>query len=104
MVTDFGLAHWLAQTYKLELNEMNHLKPAHLTAAAYDELKSMFKDYQQSKDKPPQTSELIMLQNIIKLVQKEQSQMSASEKYQADKRFAHKARVDPDDKEWLKDT
>lgn len=32
IVTDFGLAHWLAQTFKIELNEMGHLKPNNLTA------------------------------------------------------------------------
>ena len=82
---------------------MNHLKPPHLTTQAYDELKVMLKDYQTSKDKPPQTSELLMVQNLLKLVQKEQQQLTVSEKYQAEKRLS-KAKHEMDNEDWLKDS
>lgn len=82
---------------------MNHLKPPHLSTTAYDELKAMLKDYQTSKDKPPQAAELIMVQNLLKLVQKDQATMSASEKYQAEKR-QHNLKMDSDDKDWLRDS
>jgi hypothetical protein len=45
IVTDFALSHWLAQTFKIELTELSHLKPQHLTSAAYDEIKVILKDY-----------------------------------------------------------
>jgi hypothetical protein len=39
IVTDYGLAHWLAQTFKLDVNEFPNMKPPHLSETAYNEIK-----------------------------------------------------------------
>lgn len=88
-MTEFGLAHWLAQTFKLELGEMPNLKPPHISVTAYDELRAIIKDHMLIKDKPPQTTEHQMIQNILKLVQKDQQSMSAADQYAYEKRLQY---------------
>ena len=44
VVTDYGLAHWLTQNCSLDVNDMSILKPAHMSSAAFDELKQLCKD------------------------------------------------------------
>ena len=58
----------------------------------------------QIKDKVPCTSEMTILQSIMKLIQKEQSSMSAHDKYLADKRAIQLQKMntlEADDRDWL---
>lgn len=45
-MTDYGLAHWIAQTYNLDINDLPKVKPDHLSKETYDLLKGkVLKDY-----------------------------------------------------------
>ena len=57
------MAHWLAQTYGIELDEMKHKNPDHLSAQAYELIKQLLKDY---VDKPLSTTEQVMFSTILK--------------------------------------
>ena len=46
IVTDYSLAHWIAQTYNLDINDLPKVKPDHLSKETYDLLKGkILKDY-----------------------------------------------------------
>jgi hypothetical protein len=46
IVTDYGLAHWIAQSYNLDINELPKQKPDHLNKDTYDVLKGkVLKEY-----------------------------------------------------------
>jgi len=46
IVTDYSLAHWIAQTYNLDINDLPKIKPDHLSKETYDLLKGkILKDY-----------------------------------------------------------
>lgn len=84
-MTEYGLAFWLAQTCKLDLSAMPNLKPPHISATAFDDLRAMIKDQMLVKDKPPQTAEMHMIQTLLKLVQKEQLQMPFADQFANEK-------------------
>ena len=45
-MTDYSLAHWIAQTYNLDINDLPKVKPDHLSKETYDLLKGkILKDY-----------------------------------------------------------
>jgi hypothetical protein len=72
VVTDYGLAHWLLQTYKFDINEMSMLKPSHMPSSVFDEIKSLCKDQINWKDKQTTKSEHLIVQKLLNLIQKEQ--------------------------------
>ena len=43
-VTNHSLAHWIAQTYKLQLSAIPIFKPDHIPQTAFDDLKAIIKD------------------------------------------------------------
>lgn len=45
-MTDYGLAHWIAQSFDLDLNNLPKRRPEHITKEAYDSLRDkVLKDY-----------------------------------------------------------
>jgi hypothetical protein len=74
-VTDYSLAHWIAQTYNLDINDLPKVKPDHLSKETYDLLKGkVLKDYMawdRSLMKPEQ-----VLVNAIKSSTGQNKQMS----------------------------
>jgi hypothetical protein len=45
IVTDYGLAHWIAQTYQLDLNDWPRQKPDNIQKDAYESLKKSLKKF-----------------------------------------------------------
>lgn len=60
VVTDYGLAHWIAQTYNMDINHMPNNCPSHMTSAQFDDLKLLIKDYFTARDKQPSKPEVAM--------------------------------------------
>lgn len=64
IVNDYSVAHWIAQTYNLDINNMPNLRPSHLNShpQAFEELKLQLKDYFIQRDKAPNQPELAIMQ------------------------------------------
>jgi len=77
VVTDYSLAHWIAQTYNLDIHNMPLTRPSHLTPHTFDELKIILRDYFVSRDKAPSQAELAIQMHLNKLIQKEREKDSS---------------------------
>jgi len=60
---------------------MPHLKPHHLSTSVYDEIKGILREHMNWKDKPPKNAEHIIVSNLLRLIQKEQTHLTTAEKY-----------------------
>jgi hypothetical protein len=46
IVTEYGLAHWIAQGFNLDVNDLPKQRPDHITKEAFDSLRGkILKDY-----------------------------------------------------------
>lgn len=44
-VTDYSLAHWIAQTYRIDINNWPINRPEHITKEAYEQLKKILRKH-----------------------------------------------------------
>jgi hypothetical protein len=54
IVTDHSLAHWIAQTYNLDINHWPKKRPDHLTKEVYEQLKRITKQFATQTDTSPE--------------------------------------------------
>lgn len=62
IVSEFGYAHWLAQTYKIDLAEFNYTNPDNVDPETYSKLKQLLPSFLVNKDEPPRVMEMRLVQ------------------------------------------
>jgi hypothetical protein len=68
VVTEFALANWLAQTFKLDLAAMPGSKPGYISLQAYDDLRHLIRDQMMFEGGTPKTPEMEIVAQLMKLV------------------------------------
>ena len=84
IITEFGLANWLAQTYKLDLSEMARIRPPYLSNGAYEEIKQLLAGQTGFKDEPTSIPGHLMVQHVVKVLAKEGITVVAGDGKQSD--------------------